>query len=119
MKVHLRNRLLKIEVNGDGIETLRMKQSRFARMLVLLLCYCELSGLKITLGDAWAHDGHMENSLHYIRLAIDLNFFRDGDYLIDTEDYRDAGEYWESIGGSWGGRFKDGNHFSLSYQGRK
>ncbi|HBJ0947911.1 TPA: M15 family metallopeptidase, partial [Escherichia coli] len=30
------------------------------------------------------------------------------------------GEYWESLGGSWGGRFKsrpDGNHFSLEHNG--
>jgi len=29
------------------------------------------------------------------------------------------GEYWESIGGSWGGRFGDGNHYSLKYKGRR
>ena len=116
--VNLRNRLRRIEVNGDGIETLRMKQSRFVRMVILLLLYIDSKGLKMSFGDAWAHDGHMDNSLHYIRLAIDLNFFRDGEYLTD-KDYQDAGEYWESIGGSWGGRFKDACHFSLSYQGRK
>lgn len=30
------------------------------------------------------------------------------------------GQYWESLGGSWGGRFKsrpDGNHFSLEHDG--
>lgn len=29
------------------------------------------------------------------------------------------GEYWESIGGAWGGRFNDGNHYSLGHGGRK
>ncbi|HAO1973206.1 TPA: M15 family peptidase, partial [Escherichia coli] len=31
------------------------------------------------------------------------------------------GEYWESIGGTWGGRFSraDGNHFSLEHNGVK
>jgi len=29
------------------------------------------------------------------------------------------GLYWESIGGSWGGRFGDGNHFSLEHEGRR
>jgi len=29
------------------------------------------------------------------------------------------GEYWEGMGGSWGGRFSDGNHFSLTHNGVK
>jgi hypothetical protein len=27
--------------------------------------------------------------------------------------------FWESIGGSWGGRFNDGNHYSLEHRGMK
>ncbi|MGO3686517.1 MAG: M15 family metallopeptidase, partial [Proteus vulgaris] len=41
-------------------------------------------------------------------------------YLTATSDYKELGEYWESLGGSWGGRFKtrpDGNHFSLEHNG--
>jgi hypothetical protein len=59
------------------------------------------------------------NSLHKDRLAIDLNLFKNQDYLKSTEDYLPLGEYWESIGGAWGGRFNDGNHFSLEHNGRK
>ena len=55
------------------------------------------------------------NSKHCQRLAIDLNLFIDGEYQRSTEVYKPLGEYWESLGGRWGGRFKrkDGNHFEL------
>ncbi|EJY8354924.1 M15 family metallopeptidase, partial [Cronobacter sakazakii] len=46
--------------------------------------------------------------------------FINGKYATRTEDYLPLGEYWESLGGSWGGRFKtnpDGNHFSLEHNG--
>lgn len=61
----------------------------------------------------------IQHSLHLLSLAVDLNLFKNGIYQTDTEAYRPLGEFWESLGGSWGGRFKspDGNHFSLSYQG--
>lgn len=62
----------------------------------------------------------ISNSLHTQRLAVDFNLFINGEYKTRTEDYRALGEFWESIGGSWGGRFKsnpDGNHFSLEHNG--
>ena len=98
---------------------LRQKQSRFAHMVPLLILFAYEKGYEITLGDAYATRGHMANSLHYKRLAIDLNLFSGGVYLETTEDHRELGEFWESIGGSWGGRFKDGNHYSLEHNGRK
>ena len=88
-------------------------------MLPLLFLYTRLQGLEITLGDAWASSGHMTNSLHYVRLAIDLNFFRAGEWLTDQSSYAKVGEFWESIGGAWGGRFGDGGHFSLAHDGRR
>ena len=102
-------------------ETLREKQSRFVKMLALLLQYAELKGYEITLGEAYRADkrGHMPNSLHYSRLAIDLNLFRDGEYLRTSKDHQELGEFWEFIGGSWGGRFSDGNHYSIEHNGRK
>lgn len=60
------------------------------------------------------------NSLHTQRLAVDFNLFVNGQYKTDTADYLPLGEYWESLGGTWGGRFKsrpDGNHFSLEHNG--
>ena len=61
----------------------------------------------------------IRNSLHEMSLAVDFNLFKDGKYLSSTEDHKELGEYWESIGGTWGGRFNDGNHYSLSYGGIK
>ena len=101
--------------------TLRQKQSKFARMIGLLIHYVTLRGYEVTFGDAYASSGHCKNSNHYVRLAIDLNLFKDGKYLTETVDHQEFGEFWESIGGSWGGRFSnpDGNHYSLEHQGRR
>ena len=99
--------------------TLREKQSKFVKMVALLIQYAYELGYELTFGDTYARDGHIFGSLHYIRLAVDLNLFRDGEYLTSTEDHLVLGEFWESIGGSWGGRFRDGNHYSLEHNGRK
>ena len=98
---------------------LRSKQSKFARMVALLILYAHELGYEVTLGDAYAKTGHSTNSFHYKRLAIDLNLFKDWKYLTETEDHKPLGEYWESLGGSWGGHFDDGNHYSLEYQGHR
>jgi hypothetical protein len=99
--------------------TLREKQSKFVRMVAMLILFATSRGYELTFGDAWAREGHRPGSLHYDRLALDLNLFRDGRYLKTTEDHRELGEYWESLGGAWGGRFDDGNHYSLEHEGRR
>jgi hypothetical protein len=99
--------------------TLRQKQSAFVRMVAQLISRATALGYDLTFGDAHATTGHKPRSLHYERLAIDLNLFKDGKYLNKSEDHRPLGEYWESLGGSWGGRFNDGNHYSLEHEGRK
>jgi hypothetical protein len=101
-------------------------QREFTFMVGLLIQRAYDTGYELTFGDAFAKDGHCYGSLHYIRLAIDLNLFKDGFYLTDSEDHKELGEFWESIGGKWGGRFKDkdgnpapdGNHYSSGWQGR-
>lgn len=57
------------------------------------------------------------NSKHLERLAIDLNFFKDGKLIYDREILQPLGDYWESLNplNSWGGNghsFKDTPHFS-------
>ena len=99
--------------------SLRQKQSKFVYMVASLIQYAYKLGYELTFGDAYATTGHMKDSLHGLRLAIDLNLFKDGQYLTKTEDHLPLGEYWESIGGSWGGRFNDGNHYSLEHGGCK
>jgi hypothetical protein len=91
--------------------TLREKQSRFVLMTADLIRFADSAGYELTFGDAKAKDGHMVNSKHYIGLAIDFNLFLHGRYLTATEDHHALGEYWESIGGRWGGRWGDGNHY--------
>lgn len=60
-------------------------------------------------------------SVHRQRLAIDLNLFRDGVFLTDFKDYEPFGVFWESLHDlcRWGGRFGDGDHFSLEHEGVK
>ena len=93
-------------------KTLRQRQSEFARNIGLLIAFAYDQGYELTFGDAYAKTGHIDGSFHYKRLAIDLNLFKDGVYLTTTEDHRPLGEFWESLGGTWGGRFNDGNHYS-------
>ena len=88
-------------------------------MVSRLIRFAYNMGYELTFGDAYAKTGHMENSLHYKRLAVDFNLFKDGRYLTRTEDHAPLGEYWEAIGGTWGGRFNDGNHYSLEHNGVK
>jgi hypothetical protein len=94
--------------------SLREDQSKFAKCVGKLIGFAYESGYELTFGDAWAHDNHRRDSFHYKRLAIDLNLFKDGQYLVRTEDHRVLGEYWESLDPkcSWGGRWMDGNHYS-------
>ncbi len=99
--------------------SLRKKQSAFVKMVGQLISFAYENGYTLTFGDAYAKSGHAKNSLHYKRLAIDFNLFRNGEYLTKTEDHKTLGEFWESIGGSWGGRFGDGNHYSLEHRGFK
>ena len=60
-------------------------------------------------------------SVHQLQLAADLNLFKKGMYLPDTEDHRMFGEWWEQQGPDcrWGGRFRDGGHYSLEHNGIK
>lgn len=110
-------------------ESLRQKQSRFARMAAQLILQANDMGYEVTLGEAWrtpeqaainaAKGIGIKRSLHIDRLAIDLNLYRDGVWLTKTPDFRELGEWWEAQGGAWGGRFNDGGHFSLAHEGRK
>ena len=98
------------------------KQELFSRLMVKLYLKAFELGYEI-------RGGHLlrcedcptgrKTSLHKSKLAIDLNLFRDGVYLKETENHKELGEYWESLGGSWGGRFNDGNHYSLAHNGKR
>ncbi|HEI9768601.1 TPA: M15 family metallopeptidase [Morganella morganii] len=111
--------------------TLSEKQSLFTVMIAQLILWANDHGYRLTFGEAYrtpeqaklnAKSGKgISNSLHTQRLAVDFNLFIGGQYKTDTPSYLPLGEYWESIGGTWGGRFSrpDGNHFSLEHNGVK
>lgn len=60
-------------------------------------------------------------SIHGLKLAIDINLFKDGVLLSTTESHRVFGEWWEKQDpdARWGGRFRDGNHYSFEHNGIK
>lgn len=112
--------------------TLGDKQRAFTRMIADLIQYAYNAEYELTFGDAYRDPrvhGEMgvkksyslASSNHKQRLAVDFNLFVNGEYISDGNHsaYIDLGQYWESIGGTWGGRFGDANHFSLEHNGVK
>lgn len=120
--------------------TLREKQHLFMRLLPRLIDKAHELGFELTEGDgfrdarAFGPHGSARialtgqaapygnpSSCHKLKLAIDLNLFRDGQWLTKTEDHRALGEWWEKQHQlcRWGGRFNDGNHYSLEHEGNR
>lgn len=104
-------------------------QEEFAQSAAKLIQKAVEMGYTVTMGEAWrtpqqcawdaAHGSGISHSLHAERLAIDLNFFKDGQYIADGAQLKEVGEWWKSLGPKyrWGGDFTslpDGNHFSLT-----
>mgnify|MGYP006090186189 CR=1 FL=1 len=108
------------------------KQRLFAKLLVKLLDFIHTRDYDLTFGDFYRDPrlhgtvgmkkayGH-RNSNHKVRLAADLNLFKDGVYLTTGKDHEPFGLYWESLHSDcrWGGRFNDGNHYSMEHNGNK
>lgn len=89
----------------------------------LAVAGCELERSKAQATVNAASGAGIANSLHLVRLAIDLALFIEGVYQTETEAYKTLGEKWKSLHPDcrWGGDFKtrpDGNHFSLTHEGR-
>lgn len=114
--------------------TLRDKQSVFVLLIADLIQHAYSLGYQLTFGETYRSPEEaarlakaglgIKASLHTQRLAVDLNLFKDGKYLSASNAYRPLGEYWEGQSGTeydccWGGRFGDGNHFSIAHGGRK
>lgn len=110
------------------------KQMHFSLMLSRLIHDLSLRGYDITLGEAfrplgvamiYADQGEgIKNSLHTLRLAIDLNIFLRGTYLKTVGELSIPGSLWESYSNDlvdcrWGGRFSppDADHFSFLHGG--
>ena len=87
-------------------------------MIALLIDYAATKGYDVRISFAYRCQScpiGSRDSFHKKYLAIDLDLFRNGNYLKDINEYHPLGVFWESIGGSWGGRFRNPEkcHFSL------
>lgn len=99
------------EINAIGVP---------GRYRVANLIKAEYPGLANKLLNNGSNNG-IRNSLHELQLAQDVDLIKDGKYMASTEDHRSFGEWWEKQGSDhrWGGRWGDGNHYSLEHNGLK
>lgn len=120
--------------------TLSEKQVIFSELSARLIVQARSMGYEVTLGEAWRseamaatmqawyakHGKGIAHSLHTKRLAIDLNLFKNQQFLTTVQDYLPLGEWWEKQSTdayrcTWGGRFKspDSDHFSIEHEGTR
>jgi hypothetical protein len=103
------------------------RQWLFSRLFPKLLDYIHESGYEVSFGEGHVGDSidadedspHRRDGGHFKRIAVDLNLFKNGVWLTTTEAFRPFGLYWEKLHVlcRWGGRFSDGNHFSIEHGG--
>lgn len=112
--------------------TLGQKQRLFTTLVAQLIVKAGELGFELTFGDAYRDPrlhgpvgtklgyGHAKSG-HKNRLAVDFNLFKDGAFLQTSDDHQPLGEFWESLHPlcRWGGRFNDGNHYSIESDGMK
>ncbi len=100
--------------------TLGDKQELFSECLGKLLVHIYSQGYQVRMGDVWAKKRnpleHKANSQHYLKLAADLNLFKDGRFLMASFDHAEFGAFWETLSPlcRWGGRYNDGNHYEVT-----
>ena len=116
--------------------SLSQKQMVFTNNIGKLIAFAESKCIGLTFGDAYrtaeqqriyVRQGKSRtmNSNHRRRLAVDFNFFIDGNLTYDFEDIKVLGDYWESLnpanrwGGDWNNDgikngFIDTPHFEMN-----
>lgn len=120
------------------------EQVIFTKHISELIAFADLIGVELTFGDAWRSKSQMLlnyfgyevvqgesigiklvkskvlsktlKSKHGKRLAVDFNFFIDGQLYYNHPKIDELGEFWEKLDNKnrWGGnfkRFKDTPHF--------
>ena len=117
--------------------TIADKQKLFGRLYPLLVLKAQQLGFEVVFGETHRPEYQAaENerlgvgtnpSCHMWCLAGDINLFRHGTYLTESDDYEELGVWWEQQHElcRWGGRFKDrvgnpapdGGHFSITHRG--
>lgn len=102
----------------DARVTLSERQCEFTEKQALLVLFAVKLGYRVK-GQEWnrtlaQQESYVRqgvsktlNSRHIDKLAVDLVLFKNGNAITSGEDFRALGEYWESLGGRWGGRFVD------------
>ena len=98
--------------------------SRKRKLFTALFIKVVSKMLDDNLSPCFGKDGlkYMVGSLHFEGLAQDIDLYDNtGKYLDKTEDHTPYGVYWESLHPDcrWGGEWGDGNHYSITYQGKK
>lgn len=99
--------------------SLSQEQAAFLLDACKLIEYATAQGFMVTGGELfrtaeqqaiYVQTGRSKtfNSNHLKRLAIDLNFFKDGQIIWDKATLAPLGAYWESLNpkNRWGGNFK-------------
>lgn len=97
-------------------KSLSWRQAEFTHAFALLVLKAESLGLHVKVQE-WnrlestqkeyvaAGKSKTINSRHLDRLAVDIALILpSGEVLTGGEAFRPLGEYWESLGGRWGGR---------------
>ena len=124
-----------LDPNCPQPTTLGGRQELFSECFAKLLDFAFERGYTVRIGEVQrdpriaalnADKGSgISSSLHIDKLAADIMLFKNGVYLTLTEQYAELGTFWKSLHPlcTWGGDFKgvrpDGNHFSITWQGRK
>lgn len=109
----------------DGLSLLQ-KQQLFVELLSRLIAFVYTHPTwKLTLGEGYRSDGqgHMAHSLHYEKIAQDLNLFVEGHYITGHDSaWDEIGAFWVALHplARWGGNFnsRDYNHLSVTHEGR-
>lgn len=99
--------------------TISEEQAAFLLDACKLIQYATSLGWNVTGGELFRTSAQQEiyfkqgktktmNSNHLRRLAIDLNFLKNGQPCWDKEQLAEIGKYWESLSpvNRWGGNFK-------------
>lgn len=112
--------------------TLNEKQVEFTRTLARFLVWC-FDNDHLVIGAEWyrtkeqaeiyaAKGKGILNSVHRLKLAVDLFRVVGGAVSWDTKHYEDLGAKWKTMhpDARWGGDFagRDCVHFSFEHQGR-
>ena len=113
--------------------SLVQEQAAFLLDTGKLITYATEQGFVVTGGELWRTPEQQQvyvktgrsktmKSNHLRRLAIDLNFFREGRLVATKAELAGLGSYWESLNPAnrWGGNFKslvDTPHFERNLPG--